>query len=83
MSISILLPRNELEGEAAVIAMLAKIEPSKLTFSADKLTEGSGDGGDIQIVVAEGLQVAVPMAGALFNFHSNHCLLLSSSSPNP
>lgn len=58
--------RSALEGEAAVIAMLAKLEPDKLTFSPEKLTETSGDGGDIQIVVAEGLQVAVPMAGMLF-----------------
>ena len=50
--------------------MLAKLEADNLTFSPDKLKEASGDSSDIQIVVAEGLQVAVPMAGPLLLHHA-------------
>lgn len=46
-----------------MIALLAKLEPSRLTFSSNKLQDQGENSSQIQIVVAEGLQVAVPMAG--------------------
>ena len=46
-----------------MIALLAKLDPGKLKFLPEKLEKRSESNSDIQIVIAEGLQVAVPMAG--------------------
>lgn len=46
-----------------MIASLAKLDAEQLSFSSEKLGEGAGEGGQIQIVIVEGLEVAVPMAG--------------------
>ena len=48
-----------------MIAALAKIDPDQLSFSSEKLEQQSGKSDQIQIVVAEGLEVVVPMAGVL------------------
>jgi len=60
--------REALQEEAVVIAALAKIEPDHLNFSSEKLEQQSGKSDQIQVVVAEGLEVQVPMAGILFEF---------------
>lgn len=61
------LCRGAFEQEAAVIAALAKIEPDQLTFSFQKLKQQTDKSNHIQIVVAEGVEVLVPMAGLLLH----------------
>lgn len=71
---TVLAASNELkvalEKEAEVLALLAKLEGSSLTFdtiiaaSTSSAAGGEkGSGGDIELVVGEGLEVIVPMAG--------------------
>ena len=57
-----------MEQEMAVLASLARIDPAQLTFgsisaaTADK-TDSQQKAGQISLVVAEGLQVELPLAG--------------------
>ena len=51
-----------MEAEAAVLCLLAKLEPSQLSFVSQA---GSGDGqAQIELVVRDGIEVLLPMAGA-------------------
>ncbi|KAL4517680.1 hypothetical protein Ndes2526A_g02065 [Nannochloris sp. 'desiccata'] len=60
--------RAALAGEASVLALLARLEPEGLEFvsetkSGDSSTEVSDGAGQIELVVREGLEVLVPLAG--------------------
>lgn len=46
-----------------MIAALAKLDSDQLGFSSEPLQDGATAADSIQIVIAEGLEVAVPMAG--------------------
>ena len=63
--------REALQQEAAVISFLAKLDPDALQISGGAISKTRSDDGKIEIVVAEGLQVALPMAGDALNaiFH--------------
>jgi hypothetical protein len=65
--------REAFEQEGAVIAALAKIDPDQLTLSKERLEQQAGKSDQIQIVVAEGLEIVVPMAGLILHFRlRNH-----------
>jgi valyl-tRNA synthetase len=61
--------RGALQREAAVLALLARLEPDQLTFVEAASSSGGdgssapGGGGRIELVVREGLEVYLPMAG--------------------
>ena len=58
--------RAALEAEASVISLLAKLDSKQLAFMDGPEARGSNGAaveGQIQIVVAEGLQITVPLAG--------------------
>ena len=62
--------RAALAAEAAVLASLARLEPEQLAFvggdAGDSASSSSGGGessGQIELVVGEGVQVFLPMAG--------------------
>ena len=54
--------REALEAEAAVLCLLAKVEPSQLSFVSD--VGGAGGQAQIELVVRDGIEVLLPMAGA-------------------
>ena len=61
--------RQALEEEAAILCLLAKMERSGLSFaSAVTTADAASDdkSGSITVVVQEGLEVLLPMAGMLF-----------------
>ncbi len=61
--------RQALEEEADVLCLLAKVERSGLSFaSAVTTADAASDdkSGSITVVVQEGLEVLLPMAGMLF-----------------
>jgi valyl-tRNA synthetase len=60
--------RSALAREASVLALLARLEPEGLDFVAEAKTtghtsNGSDGAGQIELVVREGLEVLVPLAG--------------------
>jgi valyl-tRNA synthetase len=56
--------RAALEAEAAALALLARLDPEQLTFAAAAPAAGAaGAGATIELVVREGLEVRLPMAG--------------------
>ena len=59
--------RDAIAGEAAVLATLAKIDPAQLNFAARDASahaeSSQQTAGQITLVVGEGLQVELPMAG--------------------
>ncbi len=61
--------RQALEEEADILCLLAKVERSGLSFaSAVTTADAASDdkSGSITVVVQEGLEVLLPMAGMLF-----------------
>lgn len=46
-----------------MIAALAKLELANFKISSESLQQATGSGGQIQVVIADGLEVAIPMAG--------------------
>ncbi len=62
--------RQALEEEADILCLLAKVERSGLSFaSAVSTADAASDdkSGSITVVVQEGLEVLLPMAGMLFS----------------
>ncbi len=47
-----------------MLALLAKLEPAQLTVAAAKPGGADNGGGQIELVVADGVEVLLPMAGA-------------------
>ena len=54
--------RPAIDAEGAVIALLARVDPTRLSVTGE-MSSQEQPGDQIQIVVSEGLQVTVPMAG--------------------
>ena len=46
-----------------MLALLAKLEPAQLTIAAEPLGGAHNSGGQIELVVADGVEVLLPMAG--------------------
>ena len=46
-----------------MLALLAKLEPAQLTVASSKPGGADGGGGQIELVVADGIEVLLPMAG--------------------
>lgn len=66
--------RQALQHEAAVLCLLAKVDSNGLAFdgSTSQSNGGNGDqGSSITVVVQEGLEVRLPMAGQLHTVHVN------------
>ena len=58
-----ILYREAVEAERDVLALLAKLEPSQLTVASKLLGGAGGRGGQIELVVSDGVEVLLPMAG--------------------
>ena len=58
-----ILYREAVEAERDVLALLAKLEPSQLTVASELLGGAGGRGGQIELVVSDGVEVLLPMAG--------------------
>ena len=56
--------REAIERERDVLALLSKLEPAQLTVAAELPSGARGAGGQIELVVADGVEVLLPMAGA-------------------
>ena len=56
--------REAVERERDVLALLAKLEPAQLTVASAKPGGADNGGGQIELVVADGVEVLLPMAGA-------------------
>jgi len=57
--------REAVERERDVLALLAKLEPAQLTVASAKPGGGADNSGSqIELVVADGIEVLLPMAGA-------------------
>ena len=73
--------REALQEEAAVLCLLAKVDSDGLAFDAST-SKSSGNNGDqdssITVVVQEGLEVRLPMAGQLYIGLVNFALLKGS-----
>lgn len=64
--------RQALQHEAAVLCLLAKVDSDGLAFDASTSQSNGGNGeqgSSITVVVQEGLEVRLPMAGQLNAVH--------------
>lgn len=58
--------REAVESDSDVLALLAKLEPSQLTAAFSELPGGAGGrGGQNELVVSDGVEVLLPMAGEI------------------
>lgn len=67
--------RQALEDEADILCLLAKVERSGLSFASAVTTADAAsddESGSITVVVQEGLEVLLPMAGILEILACNH-----------
>jgi hypothetical protein len=55
--------REAVEAERDVLALLGKLEPSQLTVASQLPGGAGGRGGQIELVISDGVEVLLPMAG--------------------
>ena len=58
-----ILCREAVEAERDVLALLAKLDPLQLTVASQLPGGVGGRGGQIELVVSDGVEVLLPMAG--------------------